>query len=173
MDFEYKHIPEVDEQIFVEEMNEPKEDFPTDDFFNEDDQPDDEEDIFNENKPEVVKRLDIDAVNVFVDTFTSMVASFCAALTEQPAQRYTPPAQQRRSLSKAIIDAFPSVQLNPATALVFAVVMTYAPITVNLIKDVKAKNNIENEKNANDNSSRNERNGQNNIPEENSETTKV
>lgn len=173
MDIEYKNIPEVDEQIFAEEMNEPKEDFPVDDFFNEDDQTDDEEDIFNENKPEVVQRLNIDAVNVFVDTFTSMIASFFSALTEQSAQRYTPPAQQRRSLSKAIIEAFPSVQLNPATALVFAVVMTYAPITVNLVKDVKAKNNINNEKNANDNSPRYKRNGQNNIPEENPEANKI
>ncbi len=167
MDFEYKNIPDIDEQIFAEEMNEPVEEFPVDDFFSEDEN-NDSDDLFDSEKTEVVQRLDIVSINVFVDTFCGMIAGFFSAVTSQPAQKYNPPAQQRRSLSKAIVEAFPAVQMNPATALVFAIVMTYAPITVNLIKDIKAKKNIEDEKNSNDNSFGNQRDGKDDFSEKNS-----
>ncbi len=161
MEFEYINNPEVDQDIFAEELNEEPEQFDTDIFSEENG----DGDMFADDEPaQVEQRLDIDAVNSVVTSFSSMLASMLSALTDQPAKRYMPPAQQRRNLAKAIIDAFPRVSMSPAMALMFAIVITYAPVGVTAVQDIKQKKIRENEEGTVRIDTRDQRNGENNIP---------
>ena len=169
MKFDFTNNPEVDTDIFAEELNEEPEQFDTDDIF----AGEESGDMFSDpDEVQVEQRLDVEAVTGIVNSFSSMLAGMLSAMTDQPVNRYMPPAQQRRNLAKAVVDAFPQVQMSPVTALIFAFVMTYAPVGVMAAQDYKQKKKLE--KNIQDaessirDNTRDQRNGENNIPSQNS-----
>ncbi len=154
MDIEYKDITEDD---IIEELNEPLEDTGGQDFF-EDIEDETEQDPFADEN-EAVPEVAFDSIKVFVDSFSSLLAEMFSAFTGQESKRYMPSNQQRKQLSKAIVQAFPRVSMSPGMALIIAFAMTYGPITARAIKDYRHA------KSSDDNNTGYERNRQDNIIE--------
>jgi hypothetical protein len=120
-------------------------------------------DDFFDDGSRTVAKLEYTSVATFLHTFNAMLASTISNLTGEDKRRYMPAKSQTNEVAKAFVKAFPTVNaLNPKWAFIFVFVMTYAPVTTNIIKDLKI-NKIE--KGSTDNNSRYQWNGQNNSAE--------
>lgn len=149
----------IEEELF-DELNEPTEQVDEEQ----------EQDLFSEVETEqkaIDPSFDVNTMYTFVCSFTSMVAGIISAVTEKPAQRYDPPAIQKKNLAKSIIAAFPQIKMSPVVTLVISIILMYAPITLTAVNDFKEKKNATT---AIDNNIRNERDRKNNVGQENTTT---
>ncbi len=93
----------------------------------------------DENSADIADMEDI--VLTYVDSFSFMMADLFSSFTGQNPERYLPAELQRKQLAGAIIKAFPRAEMSPGWALVFAIIMTYGPVSLKAFNDFKQKRN--------------------------------